>query len=214
MFCIEYKSNSEAQSHQYLTVRCRMWLPLLPTTRQQPFFLFSWPCQWSHARVSLRTALRLDDHGFQVPGASLSSAQGHPSCVLQPHGCHQRLCERHAQHSRPGWRDVPTAHRGIPRVTLAPHLIRTTKRSNITHDLLSSLIVKCFMLSWTWLVLLLVRIGITGIMTDLFDLISWFNIFGWYSVLSKFQTITLRHRVMFPCSNSFHVCVVKSIFNL
>lgn len=104
-------SDSKVQITSYLIHRI-LWLPLLTTIA---FILFSWMSQWSHARscVSLFAALRLDDHGFQVPGASLSPTEGHPPRLFQPHGCNQRLCERHPQHSQPGWRDVPTAHRGM-----------------------------------------------------------------------------------------------------
>lgn len=48
------------------------------------------------------TALRLDDYGLQVPGASLPATKGHPPSLFQPHGRNPRLCERHTQHPEPG----------------------------------------------------------------------------------------------------------------
>ena len=58
--------------------------------------IICYPC------ASVLPALRPDDHGFQVSSPVVPAAKGHSTGLLQPHGRHQRLCERHTQHPQPG----------------------------------------------------------------------------------------------------------------
>lgn len=91
----------------------------------------------------MHTAVWLDDHGLQVPGAPLPAGQRYPPCVLQPYGCHQGFCEGHPKHSQPGWRDIQTAHRGTINFPSIAQTFAECSVWSLIHCMFCVLIYRC-----------------------------------------------------------------------